>query len=308
MQKGVTSFEQMKNLPKKVTSELEKDYFISFVKLEKKFVSKVDGTVKYLFSLNDGNLIESVVMKYKHGYSICISSQCGCNMGCSFCASTIGGKARDLTAGEMLSQIYFANWDLNITISNVVMMGMGEPLDNFEQTVRFLELVSAPGGLNIGMRHISLSTCGVVDKIYELAKLNLQLTLSVSLHAPNDELRGSIMPINRKWNVEQLIKACKDYIKVTNRRISFEYALIKGFNDSNECARELAKLLKGMLAHINLIPANPVHENKFVKPENNAVQNFANQLNSLGLNATVRRTLGSDIDASCGQLKARHKE
>lgn len=306
MQKGIEDFSQMKNIPKSLIDELKSGYYISYAKIEKKFCSKLDETVKYLFRLYDGELIESVVMKYKHGYSICVSSQVGCNMGCKFCASTIGGKLRNLTAGEILSQIYTASRDLNVRISNVVMMGMGEPLDNFDESVRFLELIGIEGGLNIGMRHISLSTCGVVDKIYKLMELESGITLSISLHAPFDDMRDSIMPINHRYKIDELMKACKAYTAKTGRRISFEYALIKGFNDTPECAEKLRELLGDMLAHINLIPANPVHEGKFEKPDKKSVYAFCELLNKKGLNATVRRTLGSDIDASCGQLRAKH--
>ena len=306
--KGVNSFDEMKNVPKTLLDELKKEYFISCCNVEKKFCSKLDETVKYLFSLYDGELIESVVMKYKHGYSICVSSQVGCNMGCKFCASTIDGKKRNLTAGEILSQIHTASKDLGVRISNVVMMGMGEPLDNFDEVIKFLELVGVEGGLNIGMRHISLSTCGIVPKIYELMEYDKQITLSISLHAPFDDMRNSIMPINSRYNVNELIKACKDYTEKTGRRISFEYALIKGFNDTPECAQKLNELLGKMVAHINLIPANPVHEGKFEKPDKQSVYAFCETLNKMGLNATVRRTLGSDIDASCGQLRAKHKK
>ena len=308
MQKGVDSFEEMKNIPKNLIDVLKIGHYISYTKIEKKFESKIDDTVKYLFKLCDGELIESVVMKYKHGYSICVSSQVGCNMGCKFCASTIGGKVRDLTAGEILSQIYTASRDLNIRISNVVMMGMGEPFDNYENAMRFLDLVGLEGGLNIGMRHISLSTCGIVDKIYKLMNENRQITLSISLHAPFDDMRDSIMPVNHRYKIEELIKSCKDYTQKTGRRISFEYALIGGFNDTVECADKLKELLGGMLAHINLIPANPVHEGKFIKPDKKSVYAFCDMLNKRGLNATVRRTLGGDIDASCGQLRAKHKD
>lgn len=307
LQKGVDSFDEMKNIPLSLKDALKQDYYISYVKIEKKFQSALDETVKYLYKLHDDELIESVVMKYKHGYSICVSSQVGCNMGCKFCASTIGGKARDLTAGEILSQIFTAQKDLGVRISNVVLMGMGEPLDNFESVTRFLELVGNDNGLNIGMRHISLSTCGVVDKIYKLMELDLQITLSISLHAPFDEMRDTIMPINKSYNINELITACREYTNKTGRRISFEYALIKGFNDTPECAKRLKELLSGIIAHINLIPANPVHKDKFIKPDKNAVYSFCNLLNSMGLNATVRRTLGSDIEASCGQLRAKHK-
>ena len=308
LQKGVNSFEEMKNLPSALLDVLKIGHYISYAEIEKKFESKIDDTVKYLFKLYDGELIESVVMKYKHGYSICVSSQVGCNMGCKFCASTIGGKIRNLTAGEILSQIHTASKDLGVRISNVVMMGMGEPLDNFDEAMRFLELVGEEGGLNIGMRHISLSTCGIVDKIYKLMEYDKHITLSISLHAPFDDMRNSIMPINSKYNVETLIKSCKDYTKKTGRRISFEYALIKGFNDTPECADKLSELLGGMIAHINLIPANPVHKGKFEKPDSKSVYAFCELLNKKGLNATVRRTLGSDIDASCGQLRAKHKK
>lgn len=306
--KGIEDFDEMKNLPQNLIGDLKIGHYISYAKVEKKFESKLDETVKYLFRLHDYEFIESVVMKYKHGYSICVSSQVGCNMGCKFCASTIGGKKRNLTAGEILSQIYTASKDIGVRISNVVMMGMGEPLDNFNEVIRFLELVGEKDGLNIGMRHISLSTCGVVDKIYKLMEYDKQITLSVSLHAPFDDMRDSIMPINHRYKIDELITACKDYIKKTGRRISFEYALIKGFNDSPECAEKLKELLGGMLAHVNLIPANPVHEGKFIKPDKSSVYAFCDLLNKKGLNATVRRTLGSDIDASCGQLRAEHEK
>ena len=308
LQKGVDSFEEMRNLPKPMLEKLSEKYYLSYAKIERKYSSKIDETVKYLFRLHDGNLIESVVMKYKHGYSICVSSQVGCNMGCKFCASTIGGKERDLSAGEILSQIFTAQKDLSIRISNVVLMGMGEPLENYDNVIRFLELVGQEDGLNIGMRHISLSTCGIVDKIYDLMEKNLQITLSISLHAPFDNMRDEIMPINKKYNIKKLIDACRDYTIRTGRRISFEYALIKDFNDTKECADELARLLSGMISHINLIPANPVHKGKFQKPDNTAVHKFCELLTKKGLNATVRRTLGSDIDASCGQLRKKHKE
>ena len=305
MDKGVDSFEEMKNIPKSLIDKLKEMSYISFAKIEKKFVSKIDGTVKYLYSLYDGELIESVVMKYKHGYSVCVSTQAGCNMGCKFCASTIDGKRRDLTAGEILSQIFTASKDLAVRISNVVLMGMGEPLDNYDNTIRFLELVSSEKGLNIGMRHISLSTCGLVNRIHQLEELNLQFTLSISLHAPCDEIRDQIMPVNRKYKVNELVDACRSYFNKTGRRISFEYALISGLNDTKECADLLAKLLD-FNCHINLIPANPVHKDKFVKPDNSSVLKFQNMLIKRGLNATVRRTLGADISASCGQLRAKN--
>lgn len=303
LSKGVNSFEEMKNINKELCEKLQQKYTISYVKIEKKLQSSLDETVKYLFKLSDGEFIETVVMKYKHGYSICISTQVGCRMGCGFCASTIGGLSRNLTAGEMLSQITEAQRDLDIRISNIVLMGMGEPLDNYDNVLKFLALVSDDLGLNIGMRHISLSTCGIVDKIYELLEKKLQLTLSVSLHAPNDEIRDQIMPINKKWRVDELLTACKKYIKTTNRRISFEYTMIEGLNDSDECAILLSKKLKGLLCHVNLIPTNQVHLNKFNKSGTAKILHFSKILTNYGINVTIRRTLGSDINASCGQLK-----
>ncbi|OJU12616.1 MAG: 23S rRNA (adenine(2503)-C(2))-methyltransferase [Clostridiales bacterium 43-6] len=303
LQKGVHSFEEMGNVSKTLKEKLKENYYVSNVSIEKRLDSSVDDTVKYLYRLSDGEYIESVVMKYKHGYSICISTQVGCRMGCGFCASTIGGLCRNLTGGEMLSQITEAQNDLNIRISNVVLMGMGEPLDNYENVMRFLSLVSEEDGLHIGMRHISLSTCGVVDKMKLLEKEKLQITLSVSLHAPNDEIRSQIMPVNRKWGVVELLEACKSYIKTTSRRISFEYAMIYGINDSDACASELSKRLKGMLCHVNLIPANDVHD-QYTKSNVTQIHRFQYILENNGINVTVRRTLGSDINASCGQLRA----
>ena len=247
-------------------------------------------------------------MKYEHGYTVCISTQVGCRMGCSFCASGIAGLTRNLTASEMLAQITAAGRDNGIRVSNIVMMGMGEPLDNFDNSVRFLRLVSDDKGLNIGLRHISLSTSGVVSGIKKLKEYNFPITLSISLHAPNDEIRSSIMRVNKRWNIDELLKACKEYQAVTTRRISFEYALIDGVNDSDECAAELAKRLKGIMCHINLIPANPVKENSFKKPDRSKIIRFRDLLIKKGVNATIRRTLGADIDASCGQLRKRVKE
>lgn len=308
LQSGVKTFDEMTNIPKTLRNILTDNCYIASVKIVKRLQSKIDGTVKYLFELYDGEYIESVFMKYEHGYTVCISTQVGCRMGCSFCASGLGGLVRNLTASEMLSQIMAAAKDNNVRISNVVMMGMGEPLDNFENSVRFLELVSNEKGLGIGLRHISLSTSGVVSGIEKLKEYNFPITLSVSLHAPNDEIRTSMMRVNKRWNIDALLKACKDYQKVTTRRISFEYALIEGVNDSEECADELARRLKGIMSHVNLIPANPVKENSFKKPERNKIINFKNLLESKGVNATVRRTLGADIEASCGQLRRKEKE
>ena len=300
---GAESFDEMTNISKDLRSNLQKKYDIYNCTIEKKLVSVYDETVKYLFRLNDGELIESVVMKYKYGYTICVSSQVGCKMGCKFCASGIAGFVRNLTASEILSQVYAAQRDLNIRISHIVMMGVGEPLDNFDNVMRFLSLISDENGLNISMRNISLSTCGVVSGIYKLMEKKLQLTLSVSLHAPNDEIRSATMPVNDRWNIDELLKACKDYTKATSRRISFEYAMINGVNDSDECARELGRRLKGMLCHVNLIPVNAVKERDYKKSSDNRIAEFISVLEKYGINVTVRRTLGSDINASCGQLR-----
>ncbi len=305
LSKGVEDFDGMTNISKATKEKMAKSSYISRLRIKEKYVSKLDKTTKYLFELDDGNCVESVVMYYKHGISICISSQVGCRMGCKFCASTIGGLYRSLTAGEILNQVIFAQKDIGERISNIVMMGIGEPLDNYDNVIKFLHNVNHPDGLNIGYRHISLSTCGLVDNIYRLAEEKLPITLSVSLHAPNDNIRNSIMPVNKKYNVEKLIKACKDYINTTTRRISFEYSLISGVNDSEDDAKELASLLKGMLCHVNLIPVNHVEESGFNKGTNAQIEAFMNKLISLGINTTVRRELGSDISASCGQLRKR---
>ena len=301
--RSAESFDEMTDISKNLRENLKNSYVIHNCSIEKKLVSMYDDTVKYLFRLHDGELIESVVMKYKYGYTICVSSQVGCKMGCNFCASGIAGFVRNLEPSEILSQIYTAQRDLDIRISHIVMMGVGEPLDNFDNVIRFLSMVSDENGLNIGMRNISLSTCGVVTGIYKLMEKKLQLTLSVSLHAPNDEIRSRTMPVNNKWNVETLLKACRDYTKATSRRISFEYAMIDGVNDSDECARELASRLKGMLCHVNLIPVNAVKERDYQKSKADRINSFIKILESRGINTTVRRTLGSDINASCGQLR-----
>ena len=303
LQSGAESFDEMTNISKKTRELILEKAYISKLKIREKYISKLDGTVKYLFELDDGNCIETVVMRYNHGLSVCISSQVGCRMGCGFCASTIGGLYRNLSSGEILNQVIYAQKDIGERISNIVMMGIGEPLDNYDNVIKFLHNVNHPDGLNIGYRHISLSTCGLVDKIRKLAEENLPITLSVSLHAPNNEIRDKIMPVNKKYRIEELIKSCKDYIKITNRRISFEYSLISGVNDSEENAYELAKLLKGMLCHINLIPVNHVEEREFYKGDTSSIKRFTKKLVSLGMNATVRRELGSDISASCGQLR-----
>ena len=305
---GVESFEEMTNIPKNLRDILEEKCYIANVEIERKFVSQIDGTVKYVYKLFDGEYIESVLMKYEHGYSVCISTQVGCRMGCSFCASGINGLYRNLTASEMLAQIMKAEKDNSIRVSNVVMMGMGEPLDNFENSVRFLKLVSNDDGMNIGLRHISLSTSGVVSGIKKLAEYNFPITLSISLHAPFDDIRSDMMKVNRRWNIAEHIKACKDYQKVTGRRISFEYAMIKGKNDTEECALKLAQILKGIMCHVNLIPVNPVKENSFKKPQKEKIIRFRDRLIKNGVNATIRRTLGADINASCGQLRRKVKE
>lgn len=293
----------MLNIPAALRKKLDEKCFIANVEIAKKLVSAIDGTVKYLYRLYDGEYIESVLMKYEHGYTVCVSTQVGCRMGCKFCASGLNGLTRNLLASEILAQVIMAGKDNGIRVSNVVMMGMGEPLDNFENSKRFLNLVSDKNGLGIGLRHISLSTSGVVSGIEELSKLNLPITLSVSLHAPSDEIRNTIMPVNKKWNIKELLDACKRYQKITTRRISFEYALIEGVNDSKECADMLAERLKGIMCHVNLIPANPVKENSFKKPDINNIKRFQSFLAAKGVNATIRRTLGADINASCGQLR-----
>lgn len=306
--KNVTDFDNMRNIPADLKAFLKSSSYISVANIEKKLVSRYDKTVKYLFSFNDGECVESVVMSYKHGYSICISTQVGCKMGCTFCATGKSGFSRSLTPSEMLGQIEAAQRDLNIRISNIVLMGMGEPLDNFDNVVKFLRLVSSDNGLNIGMRHITLSTCGIVPKIYELAKLHLGITLSVSLHAPNDEIRQRTMPIARKYSIEELLKACSDYFKATGRRVTFEYSMISGVNDSDENAGELAKRLEGTQSHVNLIPVNTVEGTGYLKSNIKRQQAFINILAAKNIGATVRRTLGSDINASCGQLKRKHIE
>lgn len=307
-EKCVESFDEMINLSKDLREKLIEYYSFYNCKINTKLVSKIDDTVKYLFELYDGEFVESVVMKYKYGYSICISTQVGCKMGCTFCASAIGGFVRNLEAGEMLSEIFTAQNDLNVKINHLVLMGTGEPLDNYDNVMRMLELLTDEKGQNMSMRHISLSTCGIVPKIYDLADKKLGLTLSVSLHAPNNTIRSNSMPINHKYDIDELLRACKYYAQTTNRRISFEYAMIKGINDSDDCAIELANRLKGILCHVNLIPVNNVRETNFVKSSVERQKRFIDILASRGITATVRRTLGSDINASCGQLRASTKK
>ena len=306
LHRGATSFDEMTNLSKALREKLAENCYITVPKVERKQVSGQDGTIKYLWRLRDGNSVETVLMRYHHGNTVCISSQVGCRMGCAFCASTIGGKIRDLTPSEMLDQVLFTQMDSGEEISNIVLMGIGEPLDNFDTVLRFLTLVYSPEGLNIGMRHISLSTCGLVEKIDKLAQYQLQLTLSVSLHAPDDETRSRIMPVNKSVGVEKLFETCRRYFEVTGRRISYEYAMIDGVNDSDWQADLLAKHLKGTPGHVNLIPLNEVEESP-LKPSRR-VAAFQKRLEGHGVTATVRRKLGGDIDASCGQLRRKRME
>lgn len=302
--RGAESVSEMSSLPKAFRQELEKQAYVPGIRIVRKLVSQIDGTVKYLFAFDDGESVESVFMRYNHGNTICISTQVGCRMGCAFCASTKAGLVRSLTPAEMLLQLRKAEQDTGEHISNIVLMGMGEPLDNYDNVVRFLRLVNLPQGQNIGLRHISLSTCGLVDRIDQLAKEELPITLSVSLHACTDEKRREIMPVANRYSLNQLLDACKRYTNITNRRISFEYALIDGVNDTPEDAHRLGKLLKGMLCHVNLIPVNPIKEKNFRKSEKNAVKVFTETVETYKITVTVRRKLGADIDASCGQLRA----
>ena len=302
----VTDFSEMTDLPLSLRTKLSDSFCINRLIVVKRLESAIDNTVKYLYGLSDGSLIESVLMAYRHGDSLCVSTQVGCRMGCRFCASTIAGFVRNLTPGEMLGQIYEAERDSGRTVSSLVLMGIGEPMDNLDTVLKFLELVNHPDGMNIGMRHISLSTCGVIPGIQRLADLGLQLTLSVSLHAPDSETRSKIMPVNRAYDVDKLFAACHDYFKKTGRRISFEYAMIDGVNDHDWQADLIAKKIKGMPGHVNLIPLNDVVESPF-KPSKR-VAAFQKRLESHGVTATVRRSLGGDIDASCGQLRRKAME
>ena len=306
LHRGATSFDAMSNIPRALQQKLRERCRLTVPTVARKQVSRLDGTVKYLWRLWDGNCIETVLMRYHHGNTVCISSQVGCRMGCAFCASTVAGKVRDLTPAEMLDQVLFTRLDAGEEISNIVLMGIGEPMDNLDNVLRFLELVNHPNGLQIGMRHISLSTCGVVPGIDRLADLRLQLTLSVSLHAPDSQTRSRIMPVNRAYDVEQLFDACHRYFDKTGRRISFEYAMIDGVNDHDWQADLIAKRIHGMPGHVNLIPLNDVVESPF-KPSGR-VAAFQKRLESHGVTATVRRSLGGDIDASCGQLRRKAME
>lgn len=304
--RGVTSLDEMTDISAKTKEKIKENYNIANVNIWQRFDSKLDGTKKYLMELDDGNIVETVAMFYKHGITVCISTQVGCNMGCRFCASTLGGKLRNLTAGEILGQVATVQRNLGERVSNLVLMGIGEPLDNYDHVVKFLKNINDENGMCIGYRHISLSTCGMVDRIRDLAQENLPITLSVSLHAPDNETRDKIMPVNRKYKVEELISACRDYQAVTGRRISFEYILINKVNDTIEHAKRLVNITKGILSHVNLIPANFVEESEFVKSSPDRVKEFKKYLENNGITVTVRRELGSDISASCGQLRRKH--
>ena len=308
LHKGVRSYEEMTNLPKYLRETLAEKYPIAPPKVVRRQESQRDGTIKYLWELSDGNCVETVLMRYHYGNTVCISTEVGCRMGCAFCASTLGGLVRRLEPFEMLDQVLFTQVDSGLPISHIVLMGIGEPLDNFDNVMRFLDLVNSPDGMNISMRHISLSTCGLVPKIDELAQRKLQLTLSVSLHAPNDAVRNTIMPVNKAYPSQQLLDACRRYYAATNRRISFEYAMIQGVNDSQEDAKELLRRLKGLPAHFNLIPLNHVEESPLKPSTRGAVAAFQKTLEDGGITATVRRTLGGDIDASCGQLRRKYNK
>ena len=308
LHKGVKSYEEMTNLSKPLREALAEKYPIQAPKVVRKQESKKDGTIKYLWQLSDGNCVETVLMRYHYGNTVCISTEVGCRMGCAFCASTIGGLVRQLEPYEMLDEVLFTQVDSGLPISHIVLMGIGEPLDNFDNVMRFLELVNSEEGMNISMRHISLSTCGLVPKIDELAKRKLQLSLAISLHGPNNEIRNKIMPVNKAYDIDTLLDACRRYYDATSRRIHFEYAMIDGVNDREEHARELLKRLKGLPAHINMIPLNHVEESPLKPSSKAAVAKFQKILEDGGVTATVRRTLGSDIDASCGQLRRKYNK
>ncbi len=306
--KQVHTFSEMTNLSQTLRAKLEAETKIGGVTMVERLLSKEDGTRKYLFALENGSVIESVLMQYDYGNTVCVSTQAGCRMGCRFCASTLDGVERSLTPSEMLSQVYEIQKDLGQRISGVVLMGSGEPLDNYENVLRFIRLLNDPAGQNMGQRHITLSTCGLIEKMYDLAEENLQITLAVSLHAPNDEIRRQIMPVAKANPMDRLLKACVDYAEHTKRRITFEYALIQGVNDSDACARELGEKLHGMLCHVNLIPMNPVKERNFTKSSAAQVQRFAQLVQHSGVETTIRRRLGSDIDAACGQLRRKYMQ
>ena len=306
LHKGVRSYDEMSNLPKAFRDTLSEKYPINAPKVVRKQASARDGTIKYLWELSDGNCVETVLMRYHYGNTVCISTQVGCRMGCAFCASTIGGLVRRLEPFEMLDEVLFTQIDSGLPISHIVLMGIGEPLDNFDNVMRFLELVNSVDGMNISMRHISLSTCGLVPKIDELAQKKLQISLAISLHGPNDEIRNRIMPVNKSYPIDVLLAACRRYYEATSRRIHFEYAMIDGVNDREQDAKELLRRLKGLPAHVNMIPLNHVEESPFQPSSKAAVAKFQKILEDGGVTATVRRTLGGDIDASCGQLRRKY--
>ena len=308
LHKGVRSYDEMTNISKELRTELSQRYPFTPPEVVRRQQSQRDGTIKYLWRLADGNCVETVLMRYHYGNTVCISTEVGCRMGCAFCASTLGGLVRKLEPQEILDQVLFTQVDSGLPVSHIVLMGIGEPLDNYENVLRFLELVNSPEGMNISMRHISLSTCGLIPKIRELAEKKLQLTLSISLHAPSDETRDRIMPVNKAYPTQDLLDACRDYYRITGRRISFEYAMIHGVNDSEADAKLLLKRLKGMGAHMNLIPLNHVEESPLKPSPRQAVQRFQQILEEGGIPATVRRTLGGDIDASCGQLRRKYEQ
>lgn len=308
LHKGINSFDEMTNLSKNLRQKLEEKAYISQVRIENKLVSKLDGTTKYLFLLEDGHIIEGVVMSYKHGNTACISSQVGCAMGCSFCASTIKGLERNLKAGELIAQILMMEKDFGARISNIVLMGSGEPLHNYKEVTNFLRIVNDEDGLNIGNRHITLSTCGLVPEIKDLADLRIPINLAISLHAPNDEIRKRLMPVAKRYTIDELIESCHYYLQKNNRRITFEYALIRGVNDGEEEAYQLSKLLKGLLCHVNLIPVNPVDEREYRKSQQHQVKIFESVLKKYGIEVTIRREMGADINAACGQLRNKHLE
>ncbi|HHW48182.1 MAG TPA: 23S rRNA (adenine(2503)-C(2))-methyltransferase RlmN [Clostridiaceae bacterium] len=301
--KGIGSFDEMTNIPMDLRQKLKDKFYIGRLEIQDKLVSRIDGTVKYLFKLIDGNIIESVLMKYKHGYSACISSQVGCKMGCKFCASTGAGFIRNLSSGEIVGQILAMQKDQGIRIGNIVIMGIGEPLDNYDNVIKFLKIVNNKDGLNVGYRHISVSTCGLVPGILRLSEENLPVTLSISLHAPDDETREQLMPVNKRYSIDKLIEACKIYTEVTKRRITFEYAVIAGVNDSKNDARKLAHRIKGLLCHVNLIPVNTVEGTDFRQSDRQSIERFKKVLEEHGIETTIRRELGSDINAACGQLR-----
>lgn len=304
--KQVTSFDEMTNISKSLREKLQQNATLGGVEMVRRLVSQVDGTRKYLFALENDSVIESVLMKYEHGNTVCISTQAGCRMGCKFCASTIDGVERNLSPGEMLSQVYEIQRDCGEHIHGVVLMGSGEPLDNYENVVKFIRLINHPDGQNMGQRHITLSTCGLIEKMYRLEEEHFQITLAVSLHAPNDEIRKKIMPVARANPMDRLLTACFDYTEKTKRRITFEYAMMQGVNDSDDCAKELAGKLQNMLCHVNLIPINDVKERDYTKSTDERVKRFAAILQRSGVETTIRRKLGSDIDAACGQLRRSH--